>query len=149
MGSTPIQESGRLARFEVKAPALLWPDESHPNRCVRTETKNISRSGFYFLWTEFDRPIGSVIRFEVRIPTGCNLSGYAKVARYDIRKSQRHGFAVAIDKIKMSAKISNEGPISSAQPIIGLPTYSSPDSARHGYVKARTEVTRETIADRK
>jgi hypothetical protein len=137
MNSSRVKESRRLARFEIRAPALLWPDETNPNRCVRTETKNVSRSGFYFLWTEFDRPIGSVIRFEVQLPSplegeGCRLCGYARVARYDIRESQRHGFATVVERVEMSAKMSSVAPVSSARRTIGLPAYSLRDSAKSG-----------------
>jgi len=137
MRSNRLKESRRLTRFEIKAPALLWPDEANPNRCIRTETKNASRSGFYFSWTGFDGPIGSVIRFEVQLPAlidggGCKLCGFARVARYDIRESQRHGFAAIIERVHMSAKMSSIAQASSTRRTATLPTYGLGDSAKRG-----------------
>ena len=99
----PKDPRRQATRFELEAPAVLWPDAANPLRSLRTRTKNVSRTGFW-LHGELSNKIGAPIRFELRLPspiggeTGCLLRGTGTLVRHDVLEDKRVGFAARIDR---------------------------------------------------
>jgi hypothetical protein len=102
------QDTGpRLPRFEVEAKVVLWPDPNNLCRCLRTISKNISRSGI-FLLGHFRIPIGESIRLEIKLPATLFGKAYeihtrGRIVRYAVDENLELGFASAIDDFESFA----------------------------------------------
>lgn len=90
-------------RFPLEFPARLRWQVGRLPRTVRTQTKNISRSGLYLLIQRDQQP-SSRIEFEVDLPpsptgeAGALLRGRGRLIRREDLGNQVSGFAAVIDR---------------------------------------------------
>lgn len=93
----------RSIRFPLEFPALLRWQAGRLVHTVRTNTKNISRSGIYILLKRDQQP-SPRIEFEVELPPtstgepGAVLRGKGRLLRREDLGNQVSGFAAAIDR---------------------------------------------------
>ena len=93
----------RSTRFPLEFPALLRWQVGRLVHTVRTNTKNISRSGLYILMKKDQQP-ASRVEFEVELPpssTGGNgalLRGKGHLIRREDLSNQVSGVAAAIER---------------------------------------------------
>lgn len=93
----------RSTRFPLEFPALLRWQVGRLVHTVRTNTKNISRSGLYILLKRDQQP-SSRIEFEVELPPsstgepGAVLRGKGRLLRREDLGNQVSGFAAAIER---------------------------------------------------
>ena len=93
----------RSTRFPLEFPALLRWQVGRLVHTVRTNTKNISRSGLYLLLKKDHQPPAR-IEFEVELPPtstgepGAILRGKGHLLRREDLGNQVSGFAAAIDR---------------------------------------------------
>ena len=93
----------RSTRFPLEFPALLRWQAGRLVHTVRTNTKNISRSGLYLLMKKDQQP-SSRVEFEVELPPtstgepGALLRGKGHLIRREDLGSQVSGVAAAIER---------------------------------------------------
>ena len=102
-----MKESRRSdGRFPLQCPALIRWHVGRTVRTIRTNIKNISRSGLYILLSKGQQPPSSV-EFEVELPPpisgvpGALLWGKGHLIRKEALGDQISGFAVAIDRYQI------------------------------------------------
>jgi len=107
----------RSTRFPLEFPALLRWQVGRLIHTVKTNTKNISKSGLYILLKREQQP-SSRIEFEVELPPtstgepGAILRGKGHLLRREDLGNQVSGFAAAIDRYEF---------ISTAVPLASIP----------------------------
>jgi hypothetical protein len=93
----------RSPRFRVEASVLLWPDGENGARAIRAQTANISRTGLC-VTGEFNKPIGSALRFEVKLPAPIGatshsvLCGWGRVVRHLTARDESMAFATTMER---------------------------------------------------
>ena len=93
----------RSTRFPLEFPALLRWQAGRLVHTVRTNTKNISRSGLYILMKKDQQP-ASRVEFEVELPPtttgepGALLRGKGHLVRREDLGNQVTGVAAAIER---------------------------------------------------
>jgi len=108
----------RSNRFPLEFPALLRWQVGRLVHTVRTNTKNISRSGLYLLLKREQQP-SSRIEFEVELPPsstgepGAILRGKGHLLRREELGNQVSGYAAAIDRYEfISTSVSSAANLS-------------------------------------
>lgn len=108
----------RSIRFPLEFPALLRWQVGRLAHTVRTQTKNISRSGLYLMIQRDHKPSARV-EFEVELPpsptgeAGALLRGKGRLIRREDLGNQTSGFAAVIDRyefITTSLHAASEAP---------------------------------------
>jgi len=103
----------RSTRFPLEFPALLRWQVGRLVHTVRTNTKNISRSGLY-IFLKRDQQPSSRIEFEVELPPtttgepGAILRGKGHLLRREELANQVSGYAAVIDRYEfLSTSVSS------------------------------------------
>ena len=106
-----MSESRRnTMRFPLELPALLRWQVGRLVQTVRTNTKNISRSGLYLLMEKNHQP-SSKIEFEVELPTtsagggSTLLRGKGRLIRREDLGNQKSGIVARIDRCELVTTI--------------------------------------------